>query len=190
MGHDVIELFAGADFTVAHEDNARDEIDIPTFRRLYVGIDRALSSDTLVGFQGVVGNLASDTERYSQSVFLSHKFRTSERGAIYVNGGFDYNYQKLVAFDSHYALQRVGVFASASAQVQVTPVFALRVGGSAQAYKYIDDYHPNDDSFHVLSAGGALLVSVTERTDVTTYFEASSIEDLDVMVAGLTLTTR
>jgi hypothetical protein len=184
------ELSLGGNVVLLHENNipeGYDEPEIPLFQRVFVALQWRLPADISIGLQGVVGNLLSDYQRYSPSLFVRGKIRTSKRGAIYFSGGGDYNYQNEENYGEGYVSHRFAVFASGTAILQATSDVALQVGGSAALYRYVD---PIDTSYRALSASVSLLISAGERVDVSPYVTIGQVAELETFGGGVTVTKR
>jgi hypothetical protein len=186
-----VEIYGGVTLNLAHDDNLRENesFNLPFFQIIDVGAEFEVTSTTALGVQGVLGN-ADKRRRYSPSVFVSHKLAFSDRNAIYLGGTLDYNHANDIFEDMEVTTERLGAYAGATVRTQPSPVFAMQVSGTVAYFKYVDDYHPREDTFHSLSAGFALMFSVSERTDVSPYLSVSTSDDVDGGAVGLTLTKR
>jgi hypothetical protein len=191
-GARTFEAAIGMDLTLLHNDNFPDRVKqtVPLFRRVSLAFNFRLPYETLIGVQGVVGNLGTSRQRYSPSVYVEHKIRPSEKGAIFVGGGVSYSHDNQEVDDYDFTTKEAGGWAMLAGRVQVTPEFAAQVSGTAAAYKFVDDRRRNQDSYTSVGGEASLWISVTENADLIPFFGMSSVEDLEVMSGGLSMRMR
>lgn len=191
-----IELGAGVDLMILHDDNRDPTIDatddVPVFQRAHVGVTLPLPAETYVDVDAVIGNVGTDFQRYSPSLLIGHKFRPSESGAVFVSVGADYNYgNDITYYDERFVYHRFGAYAGGTARIQASPAVALQVRGSISQFRYVDDYHySNNDSFRGIAGGGAVLISASQTVDVSASLSASTVGALDDYGAGVSVTIR
>ncbi|HLL22057.1 MAG TPA: hypothetical protein VK427_07995, partial [Kofleriaceae bacterium] len=189
VGRGAYELGTGTDFLVFETDNLSEEAgEPPTFQRWHASAVVQVAPQTSLGVQGVVGVPMSRFRRYSPSLDVAHKFRPSPRGAIVVHGGVDYNYGR-AGSNAQVVTHLLGAYAGAAVSVQVTPLVALRLGGRVAQYKYVDRFYGATKSFGWVSAGATILISISERADLSLFLGRSS-GPVDTTSGGLTFTIR
>lgn len=191
IGLDPFELAVRVDLDLAHHANQELAAEIATVQRTLASLQWRLPADSYMGVQAVIGNVNTRRQRYSPSLFVGHKFRPSETGAVFVDVGVDYNYGNELDGDVAYVSQRFSAYAGGAALLQVTPELALRVGATLAQYKYIDDFHtPANDSYRTISGSGAVLLSASQTVDVSLGVTIASIGAVDNVSGGVSVTVR
>jgi hypothetical protein len=192
LGYDGFAVDLGANFNIYDEHNIPDaSVDVPLIQRLYAGVTWQLPSESYVDVTAVLGNVSTRYQRYSPSVSIGHKFRPSDRGAIYVNGAVDYNRENEELNDgSPHVSHRVAAYAGGTARIQATPLLAVQASGSVAQAKYVDDRPRMVDAYRSISASAAVMISVSETADVSAFVGVSSTGSVDVTSGGLTVTMR
>lgn len=188
------EIYAGMMLVPVHGEALPmgAELDIPVLQHLYAGTKLAIAEETALGIQALLGTPGRDTTYYSPTLYVTHRFHPSDRGALEISGGVDYAYQRQpTGYGAHFGLHRLAAFASGAAELQMTSVVALRVAGNIAQYKYTDSrgFIP-PESFRSHSYSGSLQLSVTENVDLTPFFTIEVRGPLKAVGGGLGVAVR
>jgi hypothetical protein len=192
VGLDGAQVNFGINLLLYDDINVPDvDPNLPVLQRIYLSVGWELPSETVVSLQGVIGNAGSRFQRYSPSLFIAHKIRTSASGAIYVSGGVDYNYgNEGDSGGARLVSHRIGGYAGATARVQTSDDVALQVSASFAQFFFVDDHRRMEDSYHSYSGGGAMLVAINETTDLAVGASIGMTAEVHMISGGLTFTKR
>jgi hypothetical protein len=163
------------------------EIDIPFLHRISVGTRLRIADDLAVGVRASAADLGTNHDGYSPGVYIQTKLRPSDEGAVALAAGVEYSrLNVLTGYNSSGVSEQVSAFASAAAQLQVTPVVALEVSGSIALHRRLEQY-VTDPFYRSYSYGGAMLISVSDAVDIVPSFGVLSSGDLGAVVGAFSV---
>jgi hypothetical protein len=191
----VAEFFAGAQLLAFDTEEVPMDVarpDVAAIERLYAGASHEIADETRLGVQVVVGNLGSDRQRYSPSIYIDHKVHLSRRSAIELEGGVDYNYQNEPSTNlfASFVWHRMAVDGSVAVQAQATPLLAFQVSATYVQYKYLEDYNLGFTAYRAQSYSARAVISVSDAVDVIPTLGISSTGPVDAKFVGLSIDGR
>lgn len=192
FGFGQAEIVLGSELLLYQNDNIPDyTIDEPTFQEAYASAALAVDAATYVRISGAVGGVASDARRYSPSLSIVHRTRTSENVALWTVGRGEYSYaDTMTAGGQDYVAHRLGARGSATLRAQVAPDVAFSMGVTVAAFKYVDRFHAQDDTSISLSGHAGLAIAASDAMDIGAYTSVQSFDEILVLGAGVSITVR